>query len=111
MADYERKVLEFYQLPTPYPSEWPAEKDVGEESGDDDKDSKKGRRKSRYEALETAVGGRKSVVGDGGQGGIGSLVQKDESDPLGTSESVVRSLKQLGLPVQDDARLSTCPFP
>lgn len=109
MADYERKVLEFYQLPTPYPSEWPAEKDVGEESGDDDQSTKKGRRKSRYEALETAVGGRKSVVGDGGQGGIGSLVQKDESDPLGTSESVVRSLKQLGLPVQDDARLSACP--
>ncbi|KID80739.1 Exocyst complex component 2 [Metarhizium brunneum] len=105
MADYERKVLEFYQLPTSYPEMWPPEKDAGEESAEDDHGAKQGRRKSRYEALGSAFGGRKSFVGESGQGGIGNLVQKDEADPLGTSDSVVRSLKQLGLPVQDDARL------
>ncbi|KAG8407090.1 Exocyst complex component S5 [Metarhizium acridum] len=105
MADYERKVLEFYQLPTPYPEKWPAEKDAEEESAEDDHGAKKDRRKSRYEALESAFGARRSFVGENGQGGIGNLVQKDEPDPLGTSDSVVRSLQQLGLPVQDDARL------
>ncbi|OAA43690.1 exocyst complex component Sec5 [Metarhizium rileyi] len=105
MADYERKVLEFYQLPTSYPSEWPAQKDAGEESAEDEQGANKNRRKSRYEALESAFGSRKSFVGEGGPGGINSLVQKDEADPLGTSDSVVRSLKQLGLPVQDDVRL------
>ncbi|KAG8411348.1 Exocyst complex component S5 [Metarhizium acridum] len=108
MADYERKVLEFYQLPTPYPEKWPAEKDAEEESAEDDHGAKKDRRKSRYEALESAFGARRSFVGENGQGGIGNLVQKDEPDPLGTSDSVVRSLQQLGLPVQDDARLSAC---
>ncbi|KHN97984.1 exocyst complex component Sec5 [Metarhizium album ARSEF 1941] len=102
MADYERKILEFYQLPTPFPSEWPAEKAIGEE---DDQGAKEGRRKSRYGALESAFGARRSFIGENGQGGVGNLVQKDEADPLGTSDSVVRSLRQLGLPVQDDVRL------
>ncbi|KAK2612707.1 Exocyst complex component S5 [Conoideocrella luteorostrata] len=102
MADYERTVLEFYQLPSAYPSEWPAEKDLNEDPGDE-QDTKQGRRRSRYDALESAFGGRKSFAD--GQGGLGSLVQKDETDPLGTSDSVVRALRQLGLPVQDDTRL------
>ncbi len=33
------------------------------------------------------------------------MVQKDEPDPLGTSDSVVRSLKNMGLPLQDDLRM------
>ncbi|GAO19279.1 uncharacterized protein UV8b_04965 [Ustilaginoidea virens] len=102
MADYERKILDYYQLSTAYPSEWPAEKDMAEGS-DDGQDSRQGRRKSRYEVLETAFGGGRSPAD--GQGGLGSFVQKDEPDPLGTSDSVVRSLKRLGLPVQDDSRL------
>lgn len=107
MADDERTILEYYELPTAYPSEWPAEKDFDLDDGwADEQDPKQQRRQSRYEALESAFGGRKSFVE--GQGGLGSLVQKDEADPLGTSESVVRSLKQLGLPVQEDARLRRC---
>ncbi|UNI21900.1 Exocyst complex component S5 [Purpureocillium takamizusanense] len=97
MADFERTILEFYQLPTPYPSEWPTEKDAGYSSGDDDGDMKHGRRKSRYQALESVAGG--------GQSGVGTMVQKDEPDPLGTSDSVVRSLKNMGLPLQDDLRM------
>jgi exocyst complex component 2 len=108
MADYERTILDFYQLPTPYPTEWPAEKDESASEGEEDKGSKLKRRKSRYQALERAVSSRRSVVpgSEGGKGGVGNLVQKDEPDPLGTTESVVRSLKQMGLPVQDDTRLS-----
>ncbi|KAG6301911.1 hypothetical protein E4U09_004234 [Claviceps aff. purpurea] len=103
MADDERTILEFYQLPTAYPSEWPAEKDLdGEEEPADEHETKPERPRSRYEALETAFGGRRSFAES--QSGLGSLVQKDEPDPLGTSDSVVRSLKQLGLPVQKDAR-------
>lgn len=107
MADYERTILEFYQLPTPYPSEWPAEKDLNEISDDDDKTQKLKRRKSRYQALERAVSDRRSIVpgSESGQGGVGNMVQKDEPDPLGSSDSVVRTLKQLGL--QDDTRLRT----
>ncbi|KAG6004416.1 hypothetical protein E4U21_001084 [Claviceps maximensis] len=105
MADDERTILEFYQLPTAYPSEWPIEKDVDvDEELPDEQVIKRERPRSRYEALETAFGGRKSFVD--GQSGLGSLVQKDEPDPLGTSESVVRSLKHLGLPVQEDPRLT-----
>ncbi|KPM42421.1 hypothetical protein AK830_g4152 [Neonectria ditissima] len=108
MAEYERTILDFYQIPTPFPSEWPAEKDL---EGSEDEGEKEGaklkRRKSRYQALERAVSDRRSVIpgSEAGAGGVGSLVQKDEVDPLGNSDSVVRTLKHLGLPVQDDLRL------
>ncbi|KAI9167131.1 Exocyst complex component SEC5 [Paramyrothecium foliicola] len=107
MADYERTILEFYQLPTPYPTEWPAEKDESASEDEEDKASKLKRRKSRYQALERAVSSRRSQVpgSEGGKGGVGNLVQKDEPDPLGATDSVVRALKQIGLPVQDDTRL------
>jgi exocyst complex component 2 len=110
MADYERTVLDFYQLPTAYPSEWPAEKDRGDSSDEerDDKVNKLQNRKSRYQALERAVSGRRSVIpgSEGDQeGGLGNLVQKDEPDPLGTADSVVRALRLQGLSLQDDARL------
>lgn len=109
MADFERNVLDFYQLPTPYPSEWPAEKDAGDSSGEDDEGSKRRRRKSRYQALESAASGRRSLLpgADGAQPGVGSMVQRDEPDPLGTSDSVVRSLKSAGLPLHDDLRMRT----
>lgn len=106
MADYERTVLDFYQLPNPYPTEWPAEKDE-EDSDEGEKDTKLQRRKSRYQALERAISTRGSGVpgSEGGVGEVGNLVQKDEPDPLGSSDSVVRTLKHLGLPLQDDLRL------
>ncbi|KJZ77987.1 hypothetical protein HIM_02624 [Hirsutella minnesotensis 3608] len=100
MADYERTIAEFYQLPTPYPDAWPAEKDAGYESVGDESDAKQ-RRRSRFQALETAVHDRKSFMA-GADGG--ALVQKDEPDPLGSSDSVVQSLKSMGLSLQDDVR-------
>jgi exocyst complex component 2 len=110
MADYERTVLDFYQLPSSFPTEWPAEKNDAD-SSDEEREAastKLQRRKSRYQALERAVGERKSFMSgsENAKGGVGNLVQKDEPDPLGSSDSVVRSLKFLGLPVQDDIRLS-----
>ncbi|TVY54941.1 Exocyst complex component SEC5 [Lachnellula cervina] len=111
MADYGRRVLDHYQLSTAYPLEWPAEKDLSDDSDEEDsKQQRNGmlrRSKSRYSALERVTSDRKSLV-PGSQktgNGLENLVQRDEPDPLGTTESVVRILRQLGLPVQDDTRL------
>lgn len=112
MADMERTILDFYQIPTLYPTEWPAEKDFEDldEDGEDEKSAALKRRQSRYQALERAVSQRKSNIPKrDDQGGVGNIVQKDEPDPLGTTDSVVRTLKHLGLPVQDDHRLRMSP--
>ncbi|KAH9883755.1 exocyst complex component Sec5-domain-containing protein [Xylariomycetidae sp. FL2044] len=111
MTDFDRNVLEFYQLSTPYPTEWPAEKNDKSDDSDGEQEQKKkqnlNRRKSRYQALERAVSNRASVVAgsEKSANGISNLVQKDEPDPLGTTDSVVRALRQLGVPLQDDVRL------
>ncbi|KAL3428374.1 exocyst complex component sec5 [Phlyctema vagabunda] len=109
MADYESTVLEHYNLTTAYPVEWPAEKDDSDVT--DDEESLQARkiafRKSRYSVLEKAAGDRKSTIPGSQQtkDGRENLVQRDEPDPLGTTDSVVRILRQLGLPVQEDIRL------
>lgn len=107
MADLERTVLEYYQVSNPYPVEWPAEKNNSDASDEEDTKSKLNRRKSRYQALERAVSNRSSVIPgqEKSANGVGNIVQKDEPDPLGTTDSVVRTLKQLGLPLQDDPKL------
>lgn len=107
MADLERTVLDFYQLSDPYPVEWPAEKDTSDVSEDEEAKKKINRRKSRYQALERAVSNRVSMLPgqEKSANGVGNIVQKDEPDPLGTTDSVVRTLKQLGVPVQEDPRL------
>jgi exocyst complex component 2 len=114
MADYERTVLEHYQLPTAYPTEWPEEKDQSDISDDEDDfgppRALMGRRKSVYQALEQVATDRRSFV-PGAQktgDGVENLVQKDESDPLGSTESVVRILRSQGLPV-DDIKLRQFP--
>ena len=64
MADYERTVLDFYQLSTPFPSEWPEDRnDKDDESSGDERgqSSKLQRRKSRYQALERAAGDRRTA--------------------------------------------------
>ncbi|KAL2023373.1 hypothetical protein VTK56DRAFT_2730 [Thermocarpiscus australiensis] len=107
-ADLERTVLDFYQISTLNPVQWPAEKDNESDVSDDEAAQKKAnRRKSRYQALERAVSTRSSVVpGSENSGtGVGNLVQKDEPDPLGTTDSVVRTLKHMGVPLQDNLRL------
>lgn len=109
MADLERTVLDFYQLSNPYPVEWPDEKNGSDVSEDEDEAQKKAnRRKSRYQALEKAVNNRNSMLPGqqkSSSGAANVVVQKDEPDPLGTTDSVVRTLKQLGIPVQEDPRL------
>ena len=115
MTDYERTILHYYNLATPYPSEWPAEKDDSDASEEDlptafNNTSTIRRSKSRYSALERSGSDRRSFVpGTERTGnGAGNLVQKDEPDPLGGPDSVVRILRQRGLPVEDDARLRGC---
>ncbi len=113
MADLERTVLDFYQISTLNPVQWPAEKDLDSDASDNDqaeaakKKQKANRRKSRYQALERAVSTRSSIIpgSETSGSGISNLVQKDEADPLGTTDSVVRTLKHLGVPLQDDLRL------
>ena len=109
--DFERNVLEFYGVPTAFPAEWPTDRDNsdGSDSEADQKKQKLNRRKSRYQALERAVSNRTSIVpgSEVSSGGVGSLVQRDEPDPLGGSDSVVASLRRFGIPVQDDPRLRT----
>src|SRR5277367_2729919 len=112
MTDYERTVLDHYQLSTAFPTEWPTEKDLSDASDEEEapKSNRYGmvrRSRSRYSALERSASDRKSLV-PGSQkigDGVENLVQKDEPDPLGTTESVVRVLRNQGLPVQEDVRL------
>ncbi|KXJ92391.1 exocyst complex component Sec5-domain-containing protein [Microdochium bolleyi] len=110
MADFDRSVLEFYGLTNPYPVQWPAEKDTNTDDDDSEVEQTKAklkRRKSRYQALERAVSTRASIMSgsEKSASGVSNLVQKDEADPLGSTDSVVRTLRQLGVPVQDDIRL------
>lgn len=109
--DEEHTILNRYNLVTPYPTAWPAEKES--DVSDDDIPSKKGgktslrRSKTRYSALERSDSDRRSLVpgsekiGDG----VENLVQRDEADPLGGADSVVRVLRQKGIAVEDDQRL------
>ena len=111
MADYERSVLDHYRLPSAYPTQWPAEKDQSDASDDEDAAAiakkKSARRQSKYAALGSMGSGRKSYVPGAQKSGDGveSLARKDEPDPLGRGESVVRLLRAQGLPVQDDIEL------
>jgi exocyst complex component 2 len=89
MTDYERTVVNHYNLPTSFPEEWPAEKDESEGSDVEDLSKIKlnagvRRSKSRYSALERVGSDRKSLV-PGSQktrDGRDNLAQKDEPDPL-----------------------------
>lgn len=105
MADQERTVITHYNIPTPHPTEWPKELD---ESDDDDVPDAVGirRSRSRYSALERSASERKSLLPGSEKTGDGraNLVQKDEADPLGAHSSVVNSLRNRGLPVEQDSR-------
>ncbi|KAI1112799.1 exocyst complex component Sec5-domain-containing protein [Nemania sp. NC0429] len=112
MADFDRNVLDFYGISTLMPTTWPAEKnDKTDDEDDSDRErhqkKKINRRKSRYDALERAVSSRASIVAgsEKSASGLSNLVQRDEPDPLGSSDSVLTTLKELGVPLQDDTRL------
>ena len=109
----EHTILNHYNLTTPSPTTWPAEKD--ESDGSENEKPRNGpsktgirRSKSRYSALERSCSDRRSLVSGSEKlrGGQENLVQKDEPDPLGVTDSVVRVLRQKGLPVEEDQRLS-----
>lgn len=111
MTSDEHTLLNHYNIPTLYPTAWPAEKDESDASDDEQPTNTRGlahsRSKPRYSALARSTSDRRSLVpgsektGDG----IENLVQKDEPDPLGGPDSVVRILRQKGLPVEEDQRL------
>ena len=109
----EHTVLNHYNLTNPFPIAWPAEKDESDASEDEIKASDHSktairRSRSRYSALQSSGSDRRSLV-PGSQklrDGHENLVQKDEPDPLGVTDSVVRVLRQKGLPVEEDQRLS-----
>ncbi|KAI0538339.1 exocyst complex component Sec5-domain-containing protein [Xylaria digitata] len=110
MADFDRNVLDFYGISNLMPTTWPSEKNDKIDDSDSDREQQKkkiNRRKSRYDALERAVSSRASIVAgsETSASGVSNLVQRDEPDPLGSSDSVVRALNDLGVPIQDDTRL------
>lgn len=104
----EHAILNHYNLTTPYPTTWPVEKDDSDASDDAFPVKPSIRRsKSRYSALERSGSDRRSLVPGSEKTGDGveNLVQKDEADPLGNADSVVRVLRQKGIAVEDDQRL------
>ncbi|OAX81759.1 hypothetical protein ACJ72_03895 [Emergomyces africanus] len=112
MASYDTDVTHYYNIPTLYPEEWPAELNESDDSDGEESlasgptTSASQRRKSRYGALQRGGSDRRSIVPGSQRTGDGrdNLVQKDEPDPLGSSESVIRMLKQRGI-ADDDARV------
>ncbi|KAK5660422.1 hypothetical protein OQA88_12965 [Cercophora sp. LCS_1] len=107
-AGFDRSLLDFYQIQSLNPQEWPNDKNNDSDVSEDETIKKKiNRRKSRYQALERAVSTRSSIIpgSESSASGVSNLVQRDEPDPLGTTESVVQTLKRMGLPIQEDIRL------
>lgn len=102
----DAQILSHYNLTTLYPAEWPAEKDEGNIS-DDESNTTDDKVKNRYTTLERAASVRSSIIGSQKvHDGVETLVQKDESDPLGRGDSVVRLLRQRGMGVEDKPKLS-----
>ncbi|KAK5097047.1 Exocyst complex component S5 [Lithohypha guttulata] len=102
----DHNILSYYNLQDPNPLEWPKDLDDSEDE-DDNAKSQIRRSKSRYSALERAASDRRTLL-PGSQktrDGKANLVQKDETDPLGGSRTVIASLRQRQLPVDQDVRL------
>ncbi|KKK20993.1 exocyst complex component Sec5 [Aspergillus rambellii] len=104
-------VAHFYNLPSAYPEEWPAELDESdlEEEGEQQEEEKTLQRrgsKSGYLVLERSNSSRRGLSLGSLKGSSGrDNLKVDEPDPLGTSGSVLDTLRKRGLPVDDDTRL------
>ena len=100
-------IASHYGLPSEFPEEWPAELDEDEPSDDESLHAGDGSRshKSRYFALERSGSQRTTLGSQSGGNGRDNLAQKDEPDPLGGGDSVLRILKKRGLSVDDESRL------
>lgn len=115
MESIETQLLNKYNIPTLFPAQWPEEKDNSSDSEDDAPAPQRPttlqasrRSKSRYSVLEPSGGFTRKRDGvEKTKEGVENLVQKDEQDPLGTYPSVVQVLRQRGLAVEDDIKLST----
>ncbi|KAI4264147.1 MAG: hypothetical protein L6R42_000741 [Xanthoria sp. 1 TBL-2021] len=114
MTTQEHTLLNHYNITNLYPIAWPAEKDESDASEDEQPKSKPQttrlahqRANSRYSVLARSTSDRRSLVPGSEKTGDGleNLVQKDEPDPLGGPDSVVRILRHKGLPVEEDHRL------
>ena len=106
----EPTILNHYNLSTLYPTAWPTEKDESDASDEELPTRKKTdlrRSKTRYSALERKGSDRRSLVPGSQRTGNGAenLVQKDEADPLNGTDSVVRILREKGIPVEEDTRI------
>lgn len=113
MTDYERLVLDHYQLNNSRPYEWPADKDQSDASDEDESTSRRNgvfrKSKARFSTLQRSASDSRSIPSSQKTGdGVDTVVQRDEPDPLGSSESVVRILQRKGLQVQErpDLRMS-----
>jgi exocyst complex component 2 len=97
-----------YNLSQPFPTSWPAELDESEDEEPAQHAAVGVRRsRSRYSALERSASDRRSILPGSQKTGDGraNLVQRDEADPLGGISTVIQSLKQRGLPIDEDVRL------
>ncbi|KAJ5561605.1 hypothetical protein N7535_003934 [Penicillium sp. DV-2018c] len=102
MADLD--VTSHYNLPTEFPEEWPASLDATDEPEDEPTQKDSRPRKSRYIALERSPSDWRSNFGSRrGKEGRDNA-REDEPDPLGTSDSVLRILKQRGVPLEEDGK-------
>ena len=98
----ESAMLKYYRLQDPLPATWSDPVEVAQ------KQHRTLNRKStvRYSVLQEANVSSSALKGlvdsDLYEGGS---VPRDEPDPLGSTDSVVRVLRQRGLPVEDNVRL------
>lgn len=99
-AEDERLLLNHYNLTSINPIQWPynAAEEVQPETRPEPKD--------KYHRRRTVLGRRPSLRKNKSDSqvsvGKGNVVQKDEPDPLGTSDSVMQTLRYRGLPVEED---------
>ncbi|KAF6225296.1 hypothetical protein HO173_012847 [Letharia columbiana] len=108
----EHTILNHYNLTSPFPTAWPAEKDESDASEEELTASGLSKTairqsRSRYSALQRNGSNHRRLI-PGSQklrDGHENLVQRDEPDPLGVTDSVIRVLRQKGLPVEEDQRL------
>jgi len=113
MADYERLVLDHYQLTSSRPYEWPADKDQSDASDEEESTSRRNavfrKSKARLSVLGRSASDSRSITSSQKTGdGVDTVVQRDEADPLGSSDSVVRILQRKGLQVQERPDLRQC---
>jgi exocyst complex component 2 len=101
MSDLD--VASHYNLPSEFPEEWPAALDEADQSEQEPVQQSKSRaRKSRYFALERTPSDWRSNFGSRRGKDARENTQNDEPDPLGWSDSILRTLKSRGIRLEDD---------